>query len=386
MDPVLPTTPPFEELRWWLALYRAPGVGPARFRALITLFGGPRQVLLSPRDQLTACGLPPATVRYLAGPDWQAVDRDLHWLEPPGHHLLTIADPAYPQRLRETPAAPPLLFVRGQPARLANHQVALVGSRNPTAGGRQTAQELAGALAARGLTVTSGLALGIDAAAHRGALDRRAPTVAVMGSGPDRTYPARHKELADRIAANGALVTEFPPGTAPAPDHFPRRNRIISGLSLGVVVIEAAPRSGSLITARHALEQGREVFAVPGSIHNPLTRGCHQLIQQGAKLVTAVEDIIEELPPVTSPAPAAAPGAGAAAAECADLDPNQRRIMEFLGYEAVAVDTLVRHTGLTAEQVSSILLTLELRGQVASAPGGLYTRVPARGSDERKCT
>jgi len=215
-------------------------------------------------------------------------------------HILTLHDPAYPALLKEIADPPPLLFVRGDPAVLSRPQLGIVGSRNPTPGGRSLAEDFARSLSRCGLVVTSGMALGIDAAGHRGALRGGGTTLAVAGTGPDRIYPARHRDLARAIVEQGAIISEFAPGTPALPSNFPRRNRIISGLSLGVLVVEAACRSGSLITARLAAEQGREVFALPGSIHNPLARGCHHLIRQGAKLVEDIEDIVEELGPLAA--------------------------------------------------------------------------------------
>jgi DNA processing protein len=258
---------------------------------------------------------------------------------------------------------------------LRDPQVAVVGSRNPTPGGAEAAHALARALAEAGFTVTSGLAIGIDAASHRGALAAAGPTIAVTGTGLDRVYPQAHRRLAQQIAQHGALVSEFPPGTPPTARNFPQRNRIISGLSLGTLVVEATLRSGSLITARLAVEEGREVFAVPGSIHSPLSRGCHSLIRQGAKLVEGIDDILEELGPVcTSPGlrPGAAPGA--TIAETADLEAGAREVLSHLGYEPTAAETLVRRSGLTPQSVSSILLSLELRGLITSVPGGLYAK------------
>ncbi|MEJ2344847.1 MAG: DNA-processing protein DprA [Gammaproteobacteria bacterium] len=357
----------------WLALYRAPGIGPARFAALIERFGSPAAVLRADAARLGACGLKQATLEYLAAPDWAAVERDLTWLGEPGHRLVTLGDANYPPLLREIAASPPLLFVRGALDCLQRLQLAVVGSRNPTAGGRQHAAQFAAALVDAGLAVTSGLALGVDGAGHRGALGAGGVTLAVLGSGLDRVYPARHQGLADEIvAAGGALVSEFPPGTRPAPEHFPRRNRVISGLSLGTLVVEAAPRSGSLITARHALEQGREVFAIPGSIHNPLARGCHRLIRDGAKLVETVDDVLAEIGTLAGACRETA--ARAAAGAPGELEPRQQQVLEALGYEPASVDLVVERCGLTADEVSSILLTLELRGLVASSPGGTFNR------------
>lgn len=372
--------PASESAADWLVLNRAPGIGPAHFHQLLAAYSTPAAILARPRAELAGLGLATATLDYLARPDWGGVEADLRWLEAPQHHLITCSDPAYPRLLRETAAAPPLLFVHGEPRTLASLQVAIVGSRSPTASGLRSAYELAGGLAVYGLTVTSGMALGIDAAGHRGALEAGGSTVAVLGTGPDRVYPARHRGLAEQIVEHGALVSEFVPGTSPAAHHFPRRNRVISALSLGTLVVEAAVRSGSLITARHAMEQNREVFAVPGSIHNPLARGCHRLLRDGAKLVETVDDIVVELGALAA---ALVPGGTSphceSGNELAGLDAEQRRLMAALGYEATSVDQLVERSGLTAEQVSSILLTLELRGHVAPGPAGSFSRAPTRG-------
>jgi DNA processing protein len=251
-----------------------------------------------------------------------------------------------------------------------------VGSRKPTEGGRRNAFEFARHLAATGLTITSGLALGVDGAAHEGALEGGGTTIGVMATGPDRLYPARNRTLAERIAQRGALVTEFPTGVGVRRHYFPRRNRLISGLSLGVLVTEAGPQSGSLVTARHALEQGREVFAIPGSIHNPLARGCHALIRDGAKLVEAGDDILEELPPLRAeprePQPEATTSADSAGQP---LGEGYTELLEALGHDPQPLDLLSQRTGLTADTLSSMLLLLELRGFVASCPGGRYMRV-----------
>jgi DNA processing protein len=251
----------------------------------------------------------------------------------------------------------------------------MVGSRNPTTGGERTARDFARHLAGCGLAITSGLAVGVDAAAHQGALEAGGITLAVTGTGLDRVYPARHRELAHRIAERGALVSEFPPGTPPLAGNFPRRNRIISGLSVGTLVVEAALKSGSLITARLAVEQGREVFAIPGSIHNPLARGCHALIRQGAKLVETADDIAEELAALLgglSLEPVV--DAGHADEGCHSLeDPEYQRLLQAMGHDPVSVDQLVARTGFTAETVSSMLLLLELQGHVSSSPGGFFT-------------
>lgn len=310
---------------------------------------------------------------WLTAPDWTRVDADLEWLDNPDCRLLLPADPAWPPLLGETPDPPLALFVRGDAALLAEPQLAIVGSRNPTGPGRETAADFAGHLARAGLVITSGLALGIDGAAHRGALDAGGATIAVCGTGLDRIYPPRHRALAHDIAAHGALVSEYPPGTQPFQSNFPERNRIISGLSAGTLVVEAARRSGSLITARLASEQGREVFAIPGSIHNPLAHGCHRLIRDGAKLVETAADVLEELAPLLGLA--AAPVASARRVATAPASDAQRALLNCVDFAPTSVDSVIERSGLTPAEVSSMLLTLELDGFIAAAPGGGYTRI-----------
>jgi DNA processing protein len=345
----------------WLALNRLPTLGGPELRALAE--GG-----VSPREVLDS--RPRAT-------DWRAVEADLAWLAAPGRHLITLSMAAYPAKLRHIPDPPPVLFVVGDTGVLGLPQVAVVGSRRATPSGVETARDFSAALAACGLAITSGLALGVDAAAHRGTLDAGGRTLAVAANGLDRVYPRRHRGLAVQVAEKGALVSEFPPGTPPLAWHFPRRNRLISGLSLGVVVVEAARRSGSLITARLAGEQGREVFAVPGPIQSPVARGCHQLIREGARLVEDVADILEELPPGPWSG-GIPPGREPGNTLPADLDGPSRRVLESLGHRTATVDDLVERSGLTADMVSSILLALELRGQVAPVLGGAFCRVTKR--------
>ncbi|MBU1190885.1 MAG: DNA-processing protein DprA [Gammaproteobacteria bacterium] len=365
-----------QTLRDWLILLRAPGIGPVTFCRLLESAPTAEQLL---ETALANPTLPDAVRQYLRSPDLHSIDQDLAWAEQPGQHILSLASADYPQLLRQIPDPPPLLYILGEPACLQTPQLAMVGSRNPSPGGLDTARDFAAHLAQVGLTITSGLALGIDAACHRGVLDFNGITIAVLGTGADRVYPARHRALAHEIVdRGGALVSEFPVGTEPRPENFPRRNRIISGLSLGTLVIEAAPRSGSLTTARHAVEQGREVFAIPGSIHNPLARGCHSLIRQGAKLVESAQDILEELGALASSletleAPRANPG------EPVDLSPDQLQLLDYMGYETVSVDQMVARSGLTTAAVSSMLLILELQGQVVSQAGGRYVRSQARG-------
>jgi DNA processing protein len=365
-----------DELAQWLALRRAPRLGPRTHRQLLATYSTPAALLENAARGRLPAALDAAARDYLRRPDWAAVKSDLSRLESAGCTALTLHHPRYPPLLRHLQDAPLVLFVRGDPAVLSSPQLAVVGSRNPTAQGRDTAFAFARALAAAGFGITSGLATGIDAAAHRGALDARGVTVAVLGTGPDRVYPTHHGALAQEVSDGGALVSEFLPGTPPRPHHFPQRNRLISGLALGTLVVEAAARSGSLITARSAVDQGREVFAVPGSIHNPLSRGCHSLIREGAKLVETVADIIEEL--------------GALAQFVLNLDGRptddlgedrrpalngpQERLLEALGFDPISMDVLIERSGLTPEEVSSMLLVLELQGYVAATGGGRYCR------------
>ena len=365
-----------EILHHWLALYRTAAIGTAGLRRLRLAFADPAAALHASPAQLQALGLAPAAVAALRQPDWAGAEADLRWLETDRHHLIGLGDPGYPALLAEIPDPPPLLFVHGDPTVLSLPQLALVGSRNPTPTGTRAAHDFAAHLAGAGLIITSGLALGVDGAAHQGALDAGGITLAVMGTGPDRIYPARHRDLAHAIVERGALVTEFPLGTPPLPDHFPRRNRLISGLSLGTLVVEAALRSGSLITARFALEQGREVFAIPGSIHNPLARGCHALIRQGAKLVEDAHDITEELGALCGACVAGDPRE--TPPESGELAEDYRQLLDCMGYDPVSVDELASRCGLTAKALSSMLLLLELQDYVTSSAGGRYVRTEKR--------
>lgn len=359
------------DLRFSLALLRTPRVGPRTFKALVDRFGSPRQIFGAPSADQAALGLGKETLEWLKNPDWEKVESDLRWLEIEGHHCLPVDDKAYPQILTEIADPPPLLFVRGDIDALASRQIAVVGSRNPSPGGERLAWDFARALTETGFAVTSGLALGIDAAAHQGALDGGGITLAVAGTGLDQIYPRRHYNLAETIVKQGgALVSEFPTLSPPQAVNFPRRNRIISGLSLGVLVVEAAMRSGSLITARMALEQGREVFAVPGSVNNPLARGCNALIKQGAKLVETVEDIFDEFAferlPLKITAKQHVPGG--------ELDGECRLLLKYIAYAPTSVDTLVAATGNAPEIITSMLVLLELQGHIVPADGG-YSRV-----------
>jgi len=369
---------PVEDRRYWLALAGINGIGAVTAEHLIRLAGSPATLFHSTVADLMSAGVRPPLAEALARPDWSAVDRACDWLEAGSDHdLLCLGDSDYPECLRQIPDPPLVLFLRGPRQILGQALFGIVGSRNPTPDGMEIAGAFAARLSDAGLVVTSGMALGIDAAAHEGAMRAGGKTIAIAGCGPDRVYPKSHAHLAERIRGSGALVSEFFPGTPPLADHFPRRNRLISGMSLGVMVVEAAKRSGSLITARYAAEQGREVFAIPGSIHNPQARGCHHLIKQGAKLVETVQDILEELPAVPHREQSATPSAGDAqgALQVDDLSNDSMQLLEMMGTAPVSVDRLVERSGLTADSVSSILLLLELRGLVASQPGGTYSRL-----------
>jgi DNA processing protein len=374
--------PNVDVLRYWLALLHAPGVGAIRFLRILEHQPDLARFFADRGDACTELSIPAKLRRYLGKPNWPAVDAVLEWAEGEHCQVIGLFDPRYPALLKEIPDPPPILFVRGDTELLSRPQLAMVGSRNPSASGTQLAHDFAGSLSQHGLIITSGLALGIDAASHQGALDAGGATIAVAGTGLDRIYPARHKQLGHHIVEHGALVSEFPPGTPPIASNFPRRNRIISGLSLGTLVIEAALKSGSLITARLANEQGREVFAIPGSIHNPLAKGCHALIQQGAKLAMETNDILEELAPLAAfvlqhniacaeRSPNDSPSLNSPLLEPSLFDSP---LLETMGFEPISIDALVERSGLTAEAVSSMLLTLEIQGIVAST-GGLYSRL-----------
>ncbi|MBD3671338.1 MAG: DNA-protecting protein DprA [Gammaproteobacteria bacterium] len=363
------------DLGAWLALSLAPGVGSVTLGRILEHFETPAAALQASASQLDGLGVPAQAVAALREPDAARIEQALEWVSGEGNHILTLADPRYPALLRDIPDPPPLIYINGDVDLLSMPQLAMVGSRNPSRTGEETAQGFARYLSRTGLTITSGLATGIDAASHQGALEGSGLTVAVVGTGLDRVYPARHRELAHAIAEKGALVSEFPLGTQPARGNFPRRNRIISGLSVGTLVVEAALKSGSLITARLAMEQGREVFAIPGSIHNPLARGCHRLIRDGAKLVETAEHVLEELAPLISLSLQQMDEVEPNKSTEVELDEEYRRLLDEVGFEATSVDTIVDRSGLTAEAVSSMLLVLELQGHVTTAPGGGYTRV-----------
>ncbi len=372
------------DLRTWLILLRAPGG--AAVRGLIESRGSARAALAAGPSAWRAAGLKVETIAALQSPDQARIDADLAWLAAPDHHLIDWDSHDYPALLRRIQNPPPVLFVAGDPDLLWHPQVAVVGSRHPSAGGRDNARDFARALARSGLAVTSGLAAGIDTAAHLGALEAPGRTIAVIGTGPDLAYPRANAALMARIAAEGTVVSEHPPGTPPLQAHFPSRNRIIAGLALGTLVIEAAERSGALITARLAGEAGRDTFAVPGSIHNPLARGCHRLIRQGAALVEDAREVIAALGPLAAeladalrtrldlqPVPAVTPASSAPVKVALLEDADYRRLFDALGHDPVGLDRLAARTGLTVAALSSMLLLMELEGLVV-ADHGRYLR------------
>jgi len=357
-----------EDLAAWVRVSLAPGLGGAGLRRLLSAFGDPQHVLCTGRSALARL-VGEAAADALALPATAALEAVAAWLENPANRVVTLADAEYPPQLLQTADPPALLYVKGRADLLSRPAVAVVGSRNATAQGIANAEAFARALSDAGLTIVSGLALGVDAAAHRGGLAGAGASVAVLGTGPDIVYPARNRALAHELGARGALVTEFPLGTRPLAGNFPQRNRIISGLSLGCLVVEATVDSGSLITARLAAEQGREVFAIPGSIHSPLARGCHALIRQGAKLVEAANDVLEELH-MSAVAPHAV-GAG----ENAPADTVSLRLLDALGDDPCDIGTLAARWGGSTAETAAALTQLELDGRVALLPGGLYQRL-----------
>ncbi len=342
-------------------------------RALVALlreFGEPEALLRASPKQLGAV-VPAAVVERVHTPVATDVfEHTSRWLDQAGHHLIAWDDADYPRALLELGHAPPALFHLGRRDLLARSAFAIVGSRHATAQGRETARDFGQALGRAGLTIVSGLAVGIDAAAHEGALDTDASTIAVVATGLDRVYPARNRDLAARIAQHGALLSEYVPGTPPRREHFPQRNRLISGLARGVLVVEATLSSGSLITARLAGDQGRDVFAIPGSIHSPFAKGCHKLIREGAKLVETASDILDELDPERRQQPVDATGM-----VNAHTDGDANPLLAAMGYDPVNVDTLVARTNAPPETIVAGLVTLELEGKIAALPGGCWQRV-----------
>jgi DNA processing protein len=357
-----------DEFEAWFRLVEAPGLGRERLRRLLAAFGSPQAVLdASGAARREVAGPAAATISDDGGTVGERLAAARAWLYgTPGRGVLTLADAAYPAQLLQTPDPPLLLYRQGDPRVLARRGLAIVGSRNASVQGRDNARAFAAALSRDGWTIVSGLALGIDAAAHEGGLAGAGGTIAVLGTGLDRVYPARHRALAHRIAETGVLVSEFAPGMPPLAENFPQRNRIIAGLARGTLVVEAALQSGSLITARLAAEYGREVFALPGSIHSPLARGCHALIRQGAKLVESAQDIVDELQD--------RPRRASDEAEAPPAEPRSDPVLEALGEDPVSLDALCARTGWPAAELSARLMELELEQRVARLPGGLYQR------------
>ncbi len=374
---------------WLTVLQSATTPRSQRLSALIDRHGALSDVVGLPRSELVAAGLSKRQAERLKDPDRRRMDQWRHWLGQPGRRLITRDSSDYPAMLKEIPDPPLALWVEGARSDLLNSpQLAMVGSRKPTANGRETAQQFGRYLSERGLTIVSGLATGIDGASHRGGLQGCGSTVAVLGSGPDVLFPRSHGRLAAEIIDKGLIVSEFPPGTAPLAAHFPQRNRIIAGMSAGTLVVEAARRSGSLITARLAGNFGREVFAIPGSIHNPMAKGCHRLIREGAKLVEEAADVLVELPPLLELVlePAASPADTATDAQRESPDegapltsqPGYAKLLAALGFDPCGISDLARRTGLTAAELSSMLLLLEMEGLVEALPGGRYCRLSKR--------
>lgn len=359
------------DLSGWLRLSLTPGVGPETGRRLLSALGLPEQIFATGEETLRAIVSPKVARAISTAPSdtvLALIDRTLEWVAQPGNHALTLADPLYPRHLLDTTDPPLLLYVKGRMDLLSTPSLAVVGSRNATAQGVRNAEQFSEALSKMGLTIVSGLALGIDAAAHEGGLRGRGSTVAVIGTGLDIVYPARNHRLAHEIAERGCIVSEYSLGTPALAPNFPRRNRIISGLSRGVLVIEAAAQSGSLITARLAGEQGRDVFAIPGSIHSPLAKGCHELIKQGAKLVESASDVLDELGvavAATTPTPAASATAQAGASD----------VLQAMSFDPVDIGTLAERCSMEISKLHAELLILELDGRVEMLPGSMVRQL-----------
>lgn len=353
------------DLDAWLRLSLTQGLGGESFRKLLLAFGGPEQIIGASRSALARAASSKIADAILDGELYGDPAKVEVWLADANNHVVTLADTDYPQALLQTPDPPPLIYVKGRRELLNRPAIAVVGSRNATAQGKLTAESFAAALSNAGLAIISGMALGIDAAAHRGGLSGSSSTIAVVGTGLDKVYPARNRELAHAIAEKGVIISEFTLGTPPLAANFPRRNRIISGMARGCLVVEAALQSGSLITARIANELGKDVFAIPGSIHSTLSKGCHVLIKQGAKLVDDAADILTELR-------MSVPSGGTVDTGAA---PSRHPLLAHMGYDPLDIDTLAGRTGLPVHEVSAALTQLELESSVASLAGGLWQRI-----------
>ena len=374
------SSPANDDLRAWLNLTLANGIGARTQQQLLRAFGHPAAILDAGLSAVAGVIGIKTAQNLFDGRQQEAqqalIEQTLAWLAEPGHHIITLADTHYPQRLLESTDPPSLLYINGDPTYLNQPAIGIVGSRNATPQGIENARAFAKVLADAGFSIVSGLALGIDAAAHEGALrsDTRSGTIAVIGTGIDRVYPASNKKLAHLITGNGCIVSEFPLGTAATASNFPRRNRLIAGLGQACLVVEAAPASGSLITARLAGELGRDIFAIPGSIHAPQYKGCHALIKQGAKLVECAQDILEELRPQHSALPAEKT-ATPAGTDPMHANPAHERLLTALGHEPATLDQLIQRCGLTADAVLAMLTELSLEGIVTNLPGGRYQRL-----------
>lgn len=364
----------YDKLKNWLVLRHTAGIGERTFHLLLEAFGSVDAIINASHKDLTVLKLNPLVIQALTAEPEPDISADLEWQQQDNHHIITLQDDDYPEQLKELADAPPVLYVRGDRDYLKQPMLAMVGTRNPTAAGRNTAREFAAWLSDAGITIISGLASGIDGASHEGALQGIAGTVAVVAHGLDIVYPAHHQKLAQQISQHGAVISELPVGTQPSRGLFPRRNRLISALSLGTLVVEAAQKSGSLITAKYASEQNKEVFAIPGSIHNPMARGCHKLIREGAKLVETADDILEEL---RLPLNQSIDLAGKSEKNIPDntkdsqqtLDPDHQKLLKCLAYEPASIDELVNRSGFTAAEVASMLLILELEGIIVCQDG-----------------
>jgi DNA processing protein len=363
-----------QELVSWLILIHATSLSPIKFKKLLLQYGAAHQLVCAETCELFDAGIKYKTIQSFREPNWEQIEIDIDWLGAADNHFISCMDRRYPTLLQKIPDPPIGLFVSGNIDVLSAIQIAIIGTRKPTPGGRRTAIGFAREIGNLGITVTSGLAVGIDTAAHMGALSSNSPTIAVLGNGLDMIYPKANSQLADKICESGAIVSEFPVGTKPLPSHFPRRNRIISGLSVGTVVVEAALQSGSLITARLAMEQGREVFAIPGSIFNPVSRGCHTLISDGAKLTTNIEDILDEIGPLISAAQKCKSEFTKQSRLHVRLDEQSKLLLDNIGYDSITVDQLVCETGFALHTVTILLFDLELNGLVESLPGGRFAR------------
>ncbi len=365
-----------EEKRAWLALSRI-NISSGKLRAFFEHYSSICQLFELSEKQLIQLGFREGLKQRLSSVSEETIEQDLNWFDDENKHLIPFTSSDYPALLKQADSAPKLLFVQGNKSLLNQHQIAIVGSRNPTPQGKDNAAEFARTLARAGAVITSGMALGVDGYAHQAVLDVGLPTIAVAGTGLDRVYPARHKTMAQEIVEQGALVSEFALGTGVRATHFPARNRIISGMSLGTLVVEAAIKSGSLITARLAMEQGREVFAIPGSIHNPLARGSHALIKQGAKLVETAEEIIEELQALAlwqAESQGATMIAGGNEVEEFELGEEYQELIGCIDYDVTPIDSIVERSGLEIDVVSHMLLLLELNNHIVSVAGGYQRR------------